>query len=74
MCRVMPEAQARYNLARVLEHQNQPAASRVQVQLALRADPQHAGSREFLAELEQGYPDPAAAAQNPIQTVGGTLP
>jgi tetratricopeptide (TPR) repeat protein len=74
MSQVMPEAQARYNMARVLEHMNQPAASRAQVELALRADPQHAGSREFLAELDQGYPAAAPAAANPIQTVGGTIP
>lgn len=68
MCRVMPEAQARYNMARVLEHMNQPEASRTQLQLALRADPQHAGSREFLAELEQAY------QPNPVQAAGATVP
>ncbi len=74
MCGVMPEAQARYNMARVLEHVNQPDASRVQIQLALRADPQHADAKEFLAELEQGYPANPAVAPTGIQTVGGTLP
>ena len=74
MCRVMPEAQARYNMARVLEHVNQPDASRVQLQLALRADPQHAASKDFLAELEQGYPANPAVAPSGIQTVSGTNP
>ena len=35
MCQVMPEAQARYLMARVLEHQKQPEASRMQLQLAV---------------------------------------
>ena len=52
MCEVMPEAQARYLMARVLEHQNQPDACRQQLQLALQADPKFADAREFLAELD----------------------
>lgn len=52
MCEVMPEAQARYLMARVLEHQNQPEACRRQLQLALKADPNLADAREFLAELD----------------------
>lgn len=71
MSRVMPEAQARYLIARVLEHQNQPAASRQQLLLALQADPAHAEAREFLAELDRlpglngvpGAPDPNALRQ-----------
>jgi tetratricopeptide (TPR) repeat protein len=74
MCRVMPEAQARYNMARVFEHQNQAEACRAQLQLALQADPAHAAAREFLADLEQpNQPNPAAAG-NAVQTVGGTTP
>jgi tetratricopeptide (TPR) repeat protein len=52
MCEVMPEAQARYLMARVLEHQNQPEACRTQLQLALKADPRFADAQEFLAELD----------------------
>jgi Tfp pilus assembly protein PilF len=52
MCEVMPEAQARYLMARVLEHQNQPEKARQQVLLALQADPNYADAREFLAELD----------------------
>lgn len=71
MCQVMPEAQARYLMARVLEHQKQPEASRMQLQLALKADPAYAPARDFLAELDEtalpaGRPNP-----NPIVTVGG---
>jgi hypothetical protein len=75
MTRVMPEAQARYNVAAVLLHVNQPEASRQQLQLALRADPAHADARDFLAELDQSHPTtPAAGGGNAIQTVGGTAP
>lgn len=74
MCRVMPEAQARYNMAAVLLHMNQPEASRQQLQLALRADPQHANTRDLLAELDHTHPANPAAAANPIQTVGGVAP
>lgn len=53
-CQMMPEAQARYNLARVLEHQKHTDMSRQQLQLALQADPAFAPAREFLADLDQG--------------------
>jgi tetratricopeptide (TPR) repeat protein len=74
MCQVMPEAQARYNIARVLEHQNNPEASRMQLQLAVQADPTFAPARDFLAALDQpaelrGEPDP-----NAIQRAGNTEP
>jgi thioredoxin-like negative regulator of GroEL len=52
-CQVMPEAQARYSIARVLEHQNHADASREQLQLALKADPTFEPAREFLVELTQ---------------------
>lgn len=53
MMRVMSEPQARYLVARAMEHQRLFAASRQQLQLALRADPQFGEAQEFLAELEQ---------------------
>ncbi len=75
MCKVMPEAQARYNIAAVLLHTNQPEASRQQLQLALRADPQHANTLDLIAELDHSHPtNPAAGPGNAIQTVGGTNP
>lgn len=52
MAQLMPEPQARYLIARVMEHQREFAASRQQVQMALRADPNFAAAREFLAELD----------------------
>jgi tetratricopeptide (TPR) repeat protein len=51
MMEVMPEAQARYLMARVLEHQNHADACRQQLLLALQADPNHLDAREFLDEL-----------------------
>jgi tetratricopeptide (TPR) repeat protein len=72
MCQVMPEAHARYLMARVLEHQNQQEASRLQLQLAVKADPTYVPAREFLAELDlNAKPD---GKPNPIVTVGGTEP
>jgi tetratricopeptide (TPR) repeat protein len=69
---LMPEAQARYNIARVLEHQNFPDATRQQLQLALKADPNHAEARDFLTELDQGTRPGGAAEVDPnaIQRAG----
>jgi tetratricopeptide (TPR) repeat protein len=72
MCQVMPEAQARYLMARVLEHQGQLDACRLQLQLAIQADPAHIASREFLVELDQVTRPMGNPNQNPIITVGGT--
>ncbi len=69
---IMPEAQARYTIARVLEHLNYGDASRQQLQLALKADPNFVDAREFLAELDQGTP-PATGIEldpNAIQRAG----
>jgi tetratricopeptide (TPR) repeat protein len=74
MCQVMPEAQARYLMARVLEHLGQPDASRMQLQLAIQADPAHIPSREFLVELDQVTRPTSPVTENPIITVGGTVP
>jgi tetratricopeptide (TPR) repeat protein len=72
MCQVLPEAQARYLMARVLEHQKQPEASRLQLQLAIQADPAYVPAREFLAELDQATRP--GGGPNPIVTVGGSEP
>ena len=63
MCEVMPEAQARYLIARVLEHQNQPEKARQQVQMAVQADPNYADAREFLMELDAMLTPGAAPPQ-----------
>ena len=53
LCQIMPEAQARHNLAGLLDHLGHPDASRTQLQLALKADPNFAPSQGFLTELDQ---------------------
>lgn len=53
MRQVVPEPQARYLMARVLEHQGDFAASRAQLELALQLDQNYADAREFLTELDQ---------------------
>jgi len=62
MLQVLPEAQARYLMARVMEHQSDFAASRQQLELALKADPNYGEARAFLTELDQvtsgAVPDP----------------
>lgn len=67
---VMPEAQARYTMARVMEDQNQVDASRLQLQLALKADPNFENARDFLAELDRGTQPPTAADANAVQQAG----
>ncbi|MBN9121249.1 MAG: hypothetical protein J0I06_19210 [Planctomycetes bacterium] len=68
LCQIMSEAQARHNLAGLLDHMGQPEASRVQLQLAVKADPNYAPAAEFLAELNQPR-DP-----NPVQAAGAVQP
>jgi len=68
LSQIMPEAQARHNLAGLLDHLGRPDASKAQLQLAVKADPNYAPAAGFLAELEQPR-DP-----NPVQTAGGTQP
>ena len=52
LCQIMPEAQARRNLAGMLDQAGQTEASKKQLQLAVKADPNDVASREFLAELD----------------------
>jgi hypothetical protein len=54
LCKVMPEAQARHNLAGMLDQAGQPEACRQQLELAVKADPNYAPAREFLSDLSQG--------------------
>ena len=65
MCQVMPEAQARYNMARVLEHMKQSDACRQQLMLALKADPNYADARDFLAELNEPKSGDVPASKDP---------
>jgi len=67
LTKVMPEAQARHNLAGLHDHLGQADASKQQLQLALQADPAYAPAREFLSELTE-------TAANPIQQAGFNEP
>ncbi len=74
MLQVMPEPQARYNIARVMEHLNMSAASKQQLQLAIRADPNFTDAREFLTALER-VPDPNGNPDaNGLQQAGFNQP
>ncbi|MDB5306807.1 MAG: Tetratricopeptide repeat protein [Gemmataceae bacterium] len=70
---IMPEAQARYHLAEVLDDMKYLDASRQQLQLALQADPNYAPAREVLAGLDQPA-QPGASIPgrdpNPVQQAG----
>lgn len=66
LSKIMPEAQARHNLAGILDHMGQAEACRQQLQLALQADPGYSAAKEFLNELNEGA--------NPIQQAGYNQP
>jgi Tfp pilus assembly protein PilF len=74
LCEIMPEAQARYNMARVLEHQNYTDHSRLQLQLALKEDPGYEPAREFLAELEQPRATPNTPEGSQVLPAGYAQP
>lgn len=68
LARVMPEAEARYTLAKVLVEADQPALGREQLQLAAKADPSFAPAREALAQLDApAGAAPRAAEENPVR-------
>ena len=51
LTRCMGEAEARYNIARMLQHLEQPMACRWYLQMALQADPNYEPAREALTAL-----------------------
>jgi Flp pilus assembly protein TadD len=51
LAKCMSEAEARYNVARMLQHLEQPMACRWYLQMALQADPNYEPAREALAAL-----------------------
>lgn len=79
LAKIMPEAEARYNIARMMKHNQQTAAANVQLQLALRADPTYQPARELLGDgrpadggiQQAGYQQ---AAPPPQPTVAPTQP
>jgi thioredoxin-like negative regulator of GroEL len=70
---MMPEATARYHLARALDQAGQPEVSKQQLQYALQADPSFEAARDMLAELNGGganTPPTTAEEANPIRQTG----
>jgi Tfp pilus assembly protein PilF len=85
LARCMGEAEARYNVARMLQHLEQPMACRWYLQMALQADPNYEPAREALAALSAGegtsvrpigYNETPPAAQTApvVQTAAYTEP
>jgi tetratricopeptide (TPR) repeat protein len=70
LSQIMSEAQARHNLAGMLDQMGHTEACKAQLQLALKADPNYAVSAEFLTELQQ----PREQNNNSLQTTGGMNP
>lgn len=68
LSQIMPEAQARHNLAGMLDQMGHTDKCKMQLQLAVKADPNYAPARGFLAELDQPR-DP-----NGLQQAGDTQP
>jgi hypothetical protein len=63
LCQIMPEANARYYIGRMMLDAGQEDAGRQQVALALQADPNLTAAREFQAALN------AAPQENPVRAV-----
>jgi tetratricopeptide (TPR) repeat protein len=64
--RVMPEAEARYNIAGMMQHNGHDDLAKLQLARAIQADPNHEKSKEFLA----WYVSPHEPRNNSVQTVG----
>jgi tetratricopeptide (TPR) repeat protein len=71
LSQIMTEAQARHNIAGLLDQTGHPAACKAQLEKALAVDPNFGPAREFLTELsrprEVGDP-------NAVQTAGAVQP
>lgn len=66
--KVLGEARANYDLARLMRHMSQPELARQLATVAVAKDPKLPGVREFLAELENRPPP------EPLQTVAYNAP
>lgn len=71
LAQCMNEAEARTNVARMLKHVQQPDASRLQTELALKANPDYGPARDLLKELSGPQ---AAAHAEPAKPAPGALP
>jgi tetratricopeptide (TPR) repeat protein len=86
LAKCMPEAEARYNVGRMMQHNGQAEAAAVQLQLALRADPSFEPARALLSGggaaadtgvRQAGYqasPEQPAAPRVPPVMLGGGAP
>jgi tetratricopeptide (TPR) repeat protein len=78
MLRIMPEADARYFLGRVLLDLEQVEAAKSQMELALRANPDHALAQQYLRRLCGEAPPPSGellpAEQTQPQTGNDQVP
>jgi tetratricopeptide (TPR) repeat protein len=63
LVRSMREAEARYNLAKMMLHNNEPEKARIELRLALQADPSMVAAKDELMGL-------AAGAAGDVRTVG----
>jgi tetratricopeptide (TPR) repeat protein len=59
LMKVMPEAQARYFLGRVLIDQNREPEGRQMIQMAANQDPEFQPARDYLAQMNGGIPSAA---------------
>jgi tetratricopeptide (TPR) repeat protein len=66
LIRTMSEAKARYNLAGIAEHNGQSQQAKMQLALALKADPSHEPSKEMLAAIGAQRDTPM---ETPIRSV-----
>jgi Tfp pilus assembly protein PilF len=73
LAKAMSEAEARYNVARMMIHNNETAAANVQLQFALKADPAYDAARQLLESGSQPVQqvDYRTTALPPVQ-LGGT--
>jgi hypothetical protein len=65
LCKVMNKAEANYNVARMMEHINQPEMSRQYLQVTLQERPTHQGALAMLAQLNAGNNGPAGSLGAP---------
>lgn len=71
LCEVLPEAEARFMMAKVLSTMKQMEMSKQQLELAIQADPNFIPAREYMAEVQNAALAPRAVeAPNAVQTVG----
>jgi tetratricopeptide (TPR) repeat protein len=72
LSKVEGEAQAHYNVARMLHHVKQDDMSKEHLRLALQTNPQLTEAAQLLVELETGAPaySPNAAPAAPVQGTG----